>query len=89
MTEMQMNADANKQARDQRILLRDLSESSRQHARSVVLTKLGEVMIANGQLLEAEKSFREALALRRSLAAGEPGNVAWQRDLGVIPSAHR
>ena len=44
---------------------------------------IGDVLEAQGDLAEALKSFREALAIRERLAQADPGNAGWQRDLTV------
>ena len=53
---------------------RDLSVSS---------NKIGDVLVAQGNLPEALKSFRDELAIRDRLAKADPGNAGWQRDLIV------
>ena len=45
--------------------------------------KVGDAMVAQGNLPEALKSFREALAIRERLARTDPGNADWQHDLAV------
>ncbi len=50
---------------------------------SVSYTKVGEVLVAQGNLPEALKSFREGLAIGERLAKSDPGNAGWQRDLSV------
>jgi len=39
--------------------------------------------VAQGNLPEALKSFRDGLAIRDRLAKADPGNAGWQRDLSV------
>ena len=41
------------------------------------------MLVAQGNLPEALKSFRDALAIRDRLAKADPGNAGWQRDLSV------
>ena len=50
---------------------------------SVSYNKIGEVLVAQGNLPEALKSFRDSLAIRDRLAKADPGNAGWQRDLSV------
>jgi len=50
---------------------------------SVALNELGDVLVAQGNLPEALKSFRDGLAIRDRLAQADPGNAGWQRDLSV------
>ena len=45
--------------------------------------KIGDVQVAQGDLAEALKSFRDGLAIRDRLAKADPGNAGWQRDLSV------
>ena len=45
--------------------------------------KIGEVLVAQGNLPEALKSYRDGLAIRDRLAKADPGNAGWQRDLSV------
>jgi hypothetical protein len=44
---------------------------------------LGDLQAAQGNLADALASFRNALAIREHLAALEPDNAEWQRDLTV------
>ena len=50
---------------------------------SVSYNKIGDVLVAQGNLPEALKSFRDGLAIRDRLAKADPGNAGWQRDLSV------
>ena len=53
-------------------------------ARSVgVYEKIGDVLVAQGNLPEALKAFRDSLAISERLAKADPGNAGWQRDLSV------
>ena len=45
--------------------------------------RVGDVLVAQGNFPEALKTFREGLAIRERLAAADPGNAGWQRDLSV------
>ena len=42
---------------------------------------LGDVLQAQGKLAEAQAAFGECLAISRRLAAQDPSNAGWQRDL--------
>ena len=44
---------------------------------------IGDVLVAQGKLDEALKAYRDGLAIRERLAAADPGNTRWQRDLSV------
>ena len=43
----------------------------------------GDVLVAQGNLPEALKAYRDGLAIRDRLAQSDPGNAGWQRDLAV------
>jgi tetratricopeptide (TPR) repeat protein len=45
--------------------------------------EVGEVAVAQGNLAEALKSYRDGLAIAERLAAAEQGNIRFQRDLSV------
>ncbi len=44
---------------------------------------IGDVLVAQGNLPEALKSFRDGLAIADRLSKSDPGNAGWQRDLSV------
>ncbi len=50
---------------------------------SVSYNKIGDVLVAQGDLPAALKSFRDGLAIRDALAKSDPGNAGWRRDLIV------
>ena len=50
---------------------------------SVSFDRVGNVLVAQGNLPEALKSYRDSLAIRDRLAKSDPGNAGWQRDLSV------
>ena len=50
---------------------------------SVSYERVGDVLVAQGNLPEALKAFRDCLAIRDRLAKADPGNAGWQRDLSV------
>ena len=45
--------------------------------------KLGDVLVAQGQLADALTAYRASLAICERLAAADPSNAGWQRDLSV------
>ena len=45
--------------------------------------KVGDVLVAQGNLPDALKSYRDGLAIRERLAHADPGNAGWQRGLSV------
>ena len=44
---------------------------------------LGDILVKQGDLQAALKSYQESLAIAERLAASDPGNAGWQRDLLV------
>ena len=44
---------------------------------------VGEALLAQGKLAEAQAAFAEVLRISRALAELDPGNARWQRDLAV------
>jgi tetratricopeptide (TPR) repeat protein len=50
---------------------------------SVSYDRVGDVLVAQGNLPEALKSYRDGLAIADRLAKADPGNAGWQRDLSV------
>src|SRR5260370_30587259 len=49
----------------------------------VSYNKLGDVLVAQGNLPEALKTFRDELGIAERLAQSDPGNAGWQFDLVV------
>jgi predicted negative regulator of RcsB-dependent stress response len=45
--------------------------------------KIGDVMVAQGNLPEALQSYQADLAIADRLTQSDPGNAGWQRDLAV------
>ncbi|MCI0600705.1 MAG: hypothetical protein L0Y60_14520 [Beijerinckiaceae bacterium] len=66
--------------------LRLAEDSSDLRMESEAQCLLGDVLQAQGQLQAAEAAFGETLAISRRLAAQDPGNAGWQRDLAVAHS---
>ena len=50
---------------------------------SASLDKIGDVRLAAGDRAGALAAYEESLAIMRKLAAADPGNAEWQRDLSV------
>ena len=46
-------------------------------------TKVGDVLMAQGNLAEALKFYRDGLAVADRLTKADPGNAGWQRDLAI------
>jgi hypothetical protein len=49
----------------------------------VSYNKIGDVLVAQGNLPEALKSFHASHDIFDHLAKADPGNAGWQRDLSV------
>ena len=45
--------------------------------------KLGDVAVAQGKLDDAARAYGDGLVIAKKLAAGDPSNTQWQRDLSV------
>ena len=50
---------------------------------TVSYDRIGDVLVAQGNLPEALKAYRDGLAISDRLAKSDPGNAGWQRDLAV------
>ena len=50
---------------------------------SVSYEQVGDVLMAQGNLAEALKSYQDSLAISDRLAKADPSNAVWQRDLSV------
>ena len=48
-----------------------------------LLRKVGDVLVAQGDLPGALKSFRDGLAIAEQLSRADPGNAGWRRDVSV------
>jgi tetratricopeptide (TPR) repeat protein len=51
---------------------------------SVAYGTVGDVLVAQGNLPEALKSFRDGLAIMERLAKADPDNAGWHRDLSLF-----
>ena len=67
----------------ERLAAADPGNAGWQRDLSVSYDRVGDVLVAQGNLPEALKTFREGLAISERLAAADPGNAGWQRDLSV------
>ncbi len=61
----------------------DRGNAGWQHDLSVSQSKIGDVLVAQGNLQEAENAFRDGLAIAERLARADPGNAARQLELSV------
>ncbi len=67
----------------ERLAAADPTNAEWQRDLSVSYNKIGDVLVAQGNLDEALARYRDGLAIRERLAAADPGNTEWQRDLSV------
>ncbi|MGZ3298150.1 MAG: hypothetical protein ACXU8O_03970, partial [Asticcacaulis sp.] len=63
---------------------KDPSNTQWQNDVSVSVERLGDVLMAQGDLAGARKAFEESLAIRRSLAAKDTGNSLWQNNDWIV-----
>ena len=50
---------------------------------SVSYDRVGDVLVAQGDLPGALKSFRDGLTIAEQLSRADPGNAGWRRDVSV------
>jgi len=60
-----------------------LPTSAAAAAHSDSITRTGDVRRAAGDRTGALAAYEESLAIMRKLAAADPGNAGWQRDVSV------
>ena len=65
------------------LAVRDPDNSEWQRGLSVSLEKIGNVLVAQGDVPGALAAFRKSLAIREALVGRDPANTEWQRDLIV------
>jgi tetratricopeptide (TPR) repeat protein len=68
----------------ERLAQADPNNAEWQHDLSVVYTRVGDVLMAQGNPTEALKSFTDSLAIRERLAQADPSNAEWQRALAFV-----
>jgi tetratricopeptide (TPR) repeat protein len=61
----------------------DRSNTQWQNDLSLSYGKIGNVLAAQGKLVEALKAYRDSLAIRERLAAADRSNTQWQSDLSL------
>ncbi len=68
----------------QRLAAADPGNAGWQRDLSVAHNKIGDVLVAQGNLAhQALESYRASLDIAERLAGADPGNAGWQRDLSV------
>ena len=68
---------------DQRLVKADPDNTSWQRDLSVAYDKIGDVLVAQGDLSGALQSYQADLAISARLAPKNPSNAEWQHDLSV------
>jgi tetratricopeptide (TPR) repeat protein len=53
------------------------------YTEAVSYEKVGDVLVTQGKLDEALKAYRDRRVIAERLAAADPSNAEWQRDLAV------
>jgi hypothetical protein len=66
-----------------RLAAADSGNAEWQRDLSVSHNKIGDVLVAQGNLPDALAAYRAGMAIAERLAATDPGNAEWQRDLIV------
>jgi tetratricopeptide (TPR) repeat protein len=54
-----------------------------QHNVSLSYSRVGDVLMAQGNLAEALKSYQDGLTVADRLAKSNPENASWQRDVSI------
>jgi tetratricopeptide (TPR) repeat protein len=67
-----------------KVEVNDPKPASLDHASSVLRSKMGDVLMAQGDLTAAMKSYRDGFVIMEGLAKADPANAVWQHDLAVI-----
>ncbi|MBN9146622.1 MULTISPECIES: ATP-binding protein [unclassified Nitrobacter] len=67
----------------EQLLRTDADNAGWQHALSVARDRVGDVLVAQGKLPDALKSYRDGLAIRDRLAKADSANTERQRDLSL------
>ena len=57
------------------------SNATLQSGLCINLEKVGDVLMAQGKVEEALRTYEESLAIRKSLAEKDPSNAVWKRGL--------
>ncbi len=73
----------------ERLAAADPSNAGWQRDLSVSHNKIGDVLLAQGDLQGALNAYRESLGVAERLAAADPSNAGWQRDLSVSQEQDR
>jgi len=67
----------------ERLAAADPSNAGWQRDLSVSQEKIGNVLLAQGDLAGALEAYRKSMGVRERLASADPSNAGWQRDLAV------
>ena len=64
----------------ERLAKADAGNAERQRNLSVSHNKIGDVVLAQGDLASALKSYRASQTIMERLTLADPGNAAWQQN---------
>src|SRR3954467_882144 len=64
----------------ERLARADPANAGWQRNLSVSYNKIGDVLVAQGNLPEALKAYRDSRDIAERLARADPANAGWQRD---------
>jgi tetratricopeptide (TPR) repeat protein len=67
----------------ERLARSDPGNADWQHDMALAYDKVGDVLLAQDNLAEALKSYRDELTIVDQLVRADPGNPGWQRDLSM------
>jgi tetratricopeptide (TPR) repeat protein len=70
-------------AEAERLAKADSGNAEWQRDLSVAHYKIGDVLVAQGNLADALAAYQASLAIRERFAKADPGNAAWQRDVAI------
>jgi hypothetical protein len=62
---------------------RDAANTQWERDLSVSHNRIGDVLVAQGDLVAALTAFRKSLAIAEALAGRDAANTQWQRDLSI------
>src|SRR4051812_39306732 len=70
----------------ERLAAADLSNTEWQRDLAISRDNVGDVLVEQGKLVEALKTYRDSLTIWERLTAADRSNMRWQRDLAISHS---